>query len=444
MKLRNLIILIVIAAAVVFAAIKLREKPEAVSVDAGIYYPELRGRLNDVATISSRQGDLTTTLERKDGKWLLAERGGYPADVNKIREFLGGMADLTRLEKKTDNPELYTKLDLEDPTATDSKAIQFTLKAEDDSTLADLVIGKDRSSTSDLDKRDLYVRAVDDPQSWLVESDIKVFRSQLEWIDPKIVNIHRDRIEQLFVDHPFGDDVFLNRSAPDVDDYTLKDVPEEKQLEYKFQLKDMANVFTSLDFDDVAVNEGVDFAAEGVLKATLDTFDGLRIVMQLGDRDGEKWARFQADQSGRDITVDMELSEHLKPADALAQEIEELNAYWKGWIYKVRDFKLESITRAKDELLSDGNPAAVEGDAGPESSPLIPGDGLSPDAAGGLQLSPQDLQILDQGPKAPDMPVESTESAESTDEADIVVEPANGSDSQDASESAQPEKAADQ
>ncbi len=405
MKLRNLIVLIVVAIAVVLAAIKLREKPEAVSVDAGLYYPDLRDRLNDVAKISSRQGELVTTLERKDGKWLMAERGGYPVDASKIRAFLSGMADLTKLERKTDNPELYTKLDLEDPAASDTKSIQFTLNAEDDSTLADLVVGKDRSSASDLDKRDLYVRTPDDPQSWLVESDIKVHRSQLEWLDPKIVNIHRDRIEQLFVDHPFGDDVFISRDAPDVEDYTLKDLPEDKQLEYKFQLKDMANAFTSLDFDDVGVNEGVDFSAEGVLRATLDTFDGMRIVMQLGDRDGEKWAQFQADQSGRDIDVDMELSEHLKDADSLAKEIEELNAYWDGWIYRVRDFKLESITRAKSELLNDVDAQAAGGDTGPQSSPLpmTPGDEL--------KLTPEDLQIIDQAPAAS----EASEASEASD-----------------------------
>jgi len=154
MKLRHLIPLILIAIAVVAAAVSLRETPETSSVDAGLYFPDLNGRLNDVATIASRRGEQTTTLERTEDGWSLAERGGFPVDINKVRAFLTGMGDLTRLEAKTDKPELYTRLDLEDPTQADTKAIQFTLKADDGATVADLVIGKDRSSTSDLDKRD--------------------------------------------------------------------------------------------------------------------------------------------------------------------------------------------------------------------------------------------------------------------------------------------------
>ncbi len=368
MKLRHLIPLILVAAALVAAVVTLRETPETSSVDAGLYFPELNGRLNDVTTITSRRGEETATLERVDGVWTLAERGGFPVDVAKVRSFLKGMGNLTKLEAKTDKEELYTKLDLEDPTLADTKAIQFTLSTEDGSEVADIIIGKDRSSTADLDKRDLYVRSSQDPQSWLVESDIKVHREHLEWMDRTIVTIHRDRIEQLFIDHPFGDDVFLNRDAPNVDEYKLKDMPDDKQLEYQFQLKDMANVFTSLDFDDVAVEEDIDFGAENVLRATLDTFDGMRIVMQVGDKDGERWARFLADESGRDIDVDMELSDQLLDSEAVAKQVAELNEQWKGWIYRVRDFKFETLTRAKNDLLTDKTDAPADaGAADPEA-----------------------------------------------------------------------------
>lgn len=383
MKLRNLIPLILVAAALVAVAVSMRETPETSSVDAGLYFPELNSRLNEVSMIASQRGEETATLERKEGVWTLAERGGFPVDASKVRSFLKGMGNLTKLEAKTNKAELYTKLDLEDPTQADTKAIQFILSSEDGTAVADLIIGKDRSSTADLDKRDLYVRSGDDPQSWLVESDIKVHRDHIEWMDRTIVNIHRDRIEQLFIDHPFGDDVFLNRKAPDIDEYELKDMPEDKQLEYQFQLKDMANVFTSLDFDDVAVEENIDFTADNVLRATLDTFDGMRIVMQVGDHEGERWARFQADESGRDIEVDMELSDQLMDSAAVAKQAVELNERWKGWIYRVRDFKFETITRSRDELLTAKTDAPADAAAADPTAPQqsfleLPADLTSP------------------------------------------------------------------
>ena len=42
----------------------------------------------DIAAIAIREGSTTLTLELKDGAWRIAERGGFPADADKVRDLV--------------------------------------------------------------------------------------------------------------------------------------------------------------------------------------------------------------------------------------------------------------------------------------------------------------------------------------------------------------------
>src|SRR5258708_33653899 len=58
------------------------------SPDAGaLGQPLLKGlQASQVAAIAIRQPKEAITIARKDERWTIAERGGFPADVEKVRE----------------------------------------------------------------------------------------------------------------------------------------------------------------------------------------------------------------------------------------------------------------------------------------------------------------------------------------------------------------------
>lgn len=88
----------------------------------------------------------------------------------------------------------------------------------------------------------------------------------------------------------------------------------------------------------------------------------------------------------------MELSEQLKDAAAVAEEVKELNEYWEGWMYRVRDFKLETMTRSKDELTAAAAGAGDDGSTSPmPTGSMNPESGEMP-----LQLNDSDLKLLDE------------------------------------------------
>ena len=52
----------------------------------------------------------------RDGdRWLVAEKGNYPANAAKISQIVLAMADLTLVEPKTQKADLYPRLEVEEP-----------------------------------------------------------------------------------------------------------------------------------------------------------------------------------------------------------------------------------------------------------------------------------------------------------------------------------------
>lgn len=350
MRGRSLLILAVVAIAVATAAWFVREKRETSSVALTDVYPGMLKTINDVTTIEAMYKGEPMTLNRADGQWVMVERNNYRASTEQVKKFLRGFAEMRRLEPKTSDPAKYVQLDLDDPSRPDSNAFGLKLKTASNEVLADVVMGKDRAATADADMREVYLRLADEPQTWLVESDIRILRTQLNWLEKIIMAMHRDRIEQIFIDHPDGDeqDVLIHRPSLDKPDYEMKNIPEGRELTFNFELKDIATAFGSLDFDDVDVDEGVDYS--NAIRVTLDSFDGMRVVTLIGERDGQKWARLQAAQSGRH-TASQSDNENLRSAEQVRDEIEKSNRHWKGWAYRIRGFKLENITQLKSQLL---------------------------------------------------------------------------------------------
>ena len=74
----------------------------------------LEERINEVAALEIKQGDITITIEKSGSEWHLKERGGYLVDSDKVRAVLRGIALSARREPKTANKSRYARLGLGD------------------------------------------------------------------------------------------------------------------------------------------------------------------------------------------------------------------------------------------------------------------------------------------------------------------------------------------
>src|ERR1700738_4392615 len=78
-------------------------------------FPALAAKLGEGASVTVSRNGTTMTLIRDGDSLLVAEKGNYPANAAKISQIVRAMADLNLVEPKTQNPDLYPRLHVEDP-----------------------------------------------------------------------------------------------------------------------------------------------------------------------------------------------------------------------------------------------------------------------------------------------------------------------------------------
>src|SRR5258708_25761455 len=73
----------------------------------------------------------SVTMHEKDGRWTVAERGDYPADVAKLRKLLLALSDAKIVEEKTSNPANFAVIGVEDPSSPAATGAEISVTARD-------------------------------------------------------------------------------------------------------------------------------------------------------------------------------------------------------------------------------------------------------------------------------------------------------------------------
>jgi len=294
--------------------------------------PELAKRMGDLGKVVINHADQKTTIERNGKAWTVEERGGYPADLTKLRQALLGLADLTYFEPKTAVAASYPRLEVEDP-GKDSKSILVTLADTKGSLLGEAIIGKHRADQLGGGEGGVYVRKPGNAQSWLARGSLDLAGNTADWLDKQLLDLPAAQMKQVVLTQPDGSKVTLTRDKP-ADKLQLVAMPKDKKLKYDSILDDTAGALSCLQLDDVRPAKGFDYPTSGVAKAQFVSFSGLTVDVDLADKDGKSWARFAVSGSG----------------DA-AKQAAELNARLSPWIYALSSDKAKTLRDKLDDLV---------------------------------------------------------------------------------------------
>jgi len=294
------------------------------------------------------------TLERSEGGWSVLERNRYPADLRKIRHALLSLAETRVLEAKTANPELYDRLGVEPIEDPNASGITVTLLGVEPN--VSVIVG---NVTGDYQS---YMRRADDAQSYLVDRDPQLGRTAAEWLDTPILAIDGERIREVLVTHPDGETVRVSKAQPEQANFSVADVPADRELLYDSVANVIGNVLDDLNLDDV---EPWDENEPEVVVTEFRTFDGLIIEARGFERADEAWVGFRASvdtsppaQSAPDETgageADAASGEPAdvgqSPADTRA-EAEQVDRRLKDWRFQIPLYQFEQMTRRMNDLL---------------------------------------------------------------------------------------------
>ena len=304
---------------------------------AGVGAPvfgNLLASANDVATATIASTTGKFTLAHKGDGWVLVEKDDYPVAADKLRRLVAGLADLRLLEAKTNQPNRYARLEVEDIAAKDAKSKEVTLALADGKPLADLIVGKE-NYTSDLNGlRGVYVRKPGQAQAWLAQGSIELPAAATDWIDRTVVDIAEDKMQRLQFEPVGAPAVTVSKADKSATEYTLAPLPEGKSADPD-AVKRLTEVFTAVSLDDVRADKNTDKAVKaGTAEAV--TFDGLTLKAELLVMDGDAWLRLKA--SAPD-------------GSAAATDAKTINDRVTGWLFQLPQFKAALLQPKIDDYL---------------------------------------------------------------------------------------------
>lgn len=293
MNKRGILILLVItgvvALAATFAYVASNKSTEA-SERSELLFPDLMDRINDVAQVKLSGPDGSVNVVEQNGAWILPDKTGVPAVEPKVRQLIIRIAELEPTEAKTANPDLYARINVEEP-GPGATSTLLTLADAKGNPIASLILGKTEWQSS---QQMRYVRRADQPQSWLVKFDSDTGLDSAAWAEKELTRIEGSRIQSLVVTQASGQEMELSKSSPEQEHYDVAPIPEGRQLRSPGAADPLANGLQQLNFEDVREAQ-----AQPGLATTFvfQTFDGLVVTMRVVEESDAKWAQLTAESS---------------------------------------------------------------------------------------------------------------------------------------------------
>jgi len=367
-----LAVVTVIALVLVFIGTPTDRSSEKSAVDE-LLLPAIAAEINQVDHVEVvTAGDTTVaTLLRKDDAWQVEQMGGYRADWPKLQKLLAALAQARVVEPKTDKPEYYARLGVEDISNPDAGGVLVRLGVGDQ--LTGILIGHAAEG-----RKGQYVRRQDATASALVDQEFEVPRETLAWADARIIDINASQVAEVEIIHPTSERVLVTKVSADETDFELEGLPEGREVKSSWTVNSLGSVFSLLNLQSVRPADGVDWS--NAVKLRLLTFAGVEILADLVQSGDEYLLRLHAthpaasvvpkagtapvagqepqnpgadteQQPGGDTDGKTAADIAKQAAEDVQKQVDEINARVDGWAYGISKAKYDNMVRKMEDLL---------------------------------------------------------------------------------------------
>jgi len=294
MQRRGLLSLVAAAVVLVALAVLVLSRGDRLAGDAaagGRALPGLADKLGEVAAIRMTRGVMAIDLRAGDRGWAVVEKGGYPADQDRVRKLLLQLGELELIEPKTDKPELLARLDLDDPA--NGKSTEIALQNRNGARLGQIVIGRDRPSDIAKGEAGVYVRKSGSDRAWLARGSFALGGDILSWLDRRIVDIAPTRVASVVLTAADGSAAIVARSSAD-QPFAIDAPPADGRPKPDAALAAPAGALDQLELTDVKRATDGPTPKDNTTTAAFTTFDGVVIGLRLSPPEVGDWLTIQA------------------------------------------------------------------------------------------------------------------------------------------------------
>lgn len=376
MKPKNLLALALVAAVILILGLVVRQANRAqwgadsAAVGAPLL-PDLP--INDIAKISITGPDQGVTLARRDGKWRVLERYGYPADWDQISQAVKQLANETIRQTITVGPSNYDRLELLPPDAdpADKVGTHVTLLNAAGESLGRLRLGKQHMSDSAASQNPMmrgrsfpdgrYILLPDSADNTDRKQVVLVsnpFNSLVpdptQWLNTQFLEIQDLTSARLERD---GETVWRLQSDPDSDKLTLAgDIPETMSLKTS-AVSETARALAYARINDVANPELPDSETGMDTPAVFHAVNHNHVActVKIGAKTGNNYY-VRANLTTREPETaeknDSESEKQTPNPDEIRAKTQKLNKLLDGWTYLIPQRTISKLIRPRSDFLN--------------------------------------------------------------------------------------------
>lgn len=321
-------------------------KTEAVVIGQPVF-PGIAERLAEARSIEIRRHDGTLVLALADGAWGLPDRGGFPVRPDRVRDLFSGIAELRLIEERTGNPELFSRLGLEDVTVAGGTSQLLTVKDGQGRVLAEAILGRRRVRTAGNLPEAIYIRRPGENRTFLAEGQVRADNDPMLWIERDILDIRRQRVATATTQRAGAEAVRVVRASADLEAATIEGMADGFSAD-QAKIDDLPRALEWMTLNDVRPAAAV-AGGEALGEARFTTFDGLDITFRIVSASERRWALISMSWSDPGARPDNAPAE-IRPAAEARAEAEALSRRLSPWAFQLIDWKTDILLYRPEDV----------------------------------------------------------------------------------------------
>jgi Domain of unknown function (DUF4340) len=307
-------------------------------------FAELRKNPDAAAKVILRDAHNTFTLDRgSDGRWIAPDKFDYRADSAKVRDLVVKMADMELIEPKTDRPDRYHRLGVEDLDAEDAQSRLVRLESQDGTVLAEALFGKAYNHKTGPANSGIYMRRVGAERAWLASSDLTLDVDINKWLDRTIVDLAASDVRKVAMKPQASQPYAVERSQAG-GDFHVADLPEDIAIK-QTDVNRLSSALAGLTFQDVKPKDQMTWP-EASDTAKFETFDKLGVEVRLAKVGDTTWIAVSAAYLGDE-------ADQGDGAAAARGTADDINKHAGSWVYQISEYAADRLRLPLDKLLED-------------------------------------------------------------------------------------------
>ena len=329
--------------------------------------------VNEITTMSVKVSLESVSLAKEDNQWVVKDRFDYPADFNKIADFVRQLKDLKIGRSFEGSEDTLKRLALKEPDDAEARIEEkgkvVQLKDEKGESLARILLGQIRKGGEERTfPGGQYLKLDADPKIYLVDKHFSLLHSgPADWLEKDLLKVLAKDIRQITCLSADAKTVHYTLQRPEKgQDMVLKDPPKGRKVD-KTKLNKVANALSQLSMDDVEKPSATETSAKAPW-FEYRLFDGMiyRVYPEKAPKEKDRYLlrlsvdyrkppedKKKTEEAEKTETEKTDKKEAEKSPEEMALEAEKQHKRLSPWVFVIPQWKHGAFLTDAQELLEE-------------------------------------------------------------------------------------------